>query len=321
MKDTQPVNHTANNIDHHLARHADAPTDTASVSASDNPANEPVYTSEDSTITELSPLARLPKPTPEQIMDDFCLEKGRSHAIVGSGGKTTLLWYLTGVLNSAGERVTVTTSARMMIPAEGSFSVFADSLADFAQAAGTNDPVILAGRPDGAVPGKIGALTQGNFKRLSRGDRYLLAEADGSRRLPLKWWYPHEPPVFSDVSVTYGVLPIRVLGEAITETNTYFAEGLIQATGKSSCDLSVLKEIVLNESGLFKNSHGKNILVINQCDSDALLGEAVRLIEYILQDQRSACLYRIITTSLKEQINENYRHYSCRRLCHQDEAK
>lgn len=271
-----------------------------------------------------------------ELMDDFCLTKGGSHSISGSGGKTTLLWYLASLLKKAGESVTVTTTAKIMIPENSEemrfYDVFSDSPEIFKQLTSEKKdtqnkkdiPVILLGKPLEDNPEKIASLPKDELKELKRSDRYLLLEADGSKNKPLKWWYGHEPPIPENSDVIYGVIPINMLGETLTEENTYNLAGVKGIASSETCDYTLLKEIVLREDGLFKNSYGynpKRIVIINRCDTDRLTEHGEKLRELIIRDSRSKAIHSIILTSLKELQNENYSHYSCRRLLHKDETE
>lgn len=104
-------------------------------------------------------------------------------AIIGSGGKTSLMLALAGELARRG-RVIVTTSTRIY-PPEG-IPVVLDT-----EALGKANPACLASR---AEHGKLSAPECG-FAEIARMADFVLVEADGSRGLPLKAHASHEPVI------------------------------------------------------------------------------------------------------------------------------
>jgi probable selenium-dependent hydroxylase accessory protein YqeC len=109
-------------------------------------------------------------------------------AIVGSGGKTSLMLRLAAELIKTG---TVIVSASTHIyPPEG--LPLATGGAEQIAAALEESPVVCAG--SFSENGKLTASAV-PFSTLASLADYLLVEADGSRRLPLKAHAPHEPAV------------------------------------------------------------------------------------------------------------------------------
>ncbi|MEG2858881.1 MAG: selenium cofactor biosynthesis protein YqeC [Clostridia bacterium] len=109
-------------------------------------------------------------------------------AVTGGGGKTSLLWLLGQSLSGAGKKVLLATTTHIFPPAcPVLISPNARELADaFAQRS------LLAA---GTAPrdGRLGALA--NLEELAQCCDYVLVEADGARRLPLKCPASHEPVV------------------------------------------------------------------------------------------------------------------------------
>lgn len=109
-------------------------------------------------------------------------------ALVGGGGKTTLLYTLAEELRKNGS-VLVCTSTHIRKPEQYEVvSGGADALRDALERYG----VVCAGMP--AENGKLTAPPL-SFESLAACADYVLVEADGSRGLPLKAHAPHEPAV------------------------------------------------------------------------------------------------------------------------------
>lgn len=102
-------------------------------------------------------------------------------AIIGSGGKTSLLYRLADELSKHGT-VLITTTTHIFRP---------DHL-PFAETADGTVPLLCVGTP--CENGKITRPKQ-SFDELLRLADYVLVEADGSRRLPIKAHDTHEPVI------------------------------------------------------------------------------------------------------------------------------
>lgn len=138
------------------------------------------------------------------------IEKGIT-AIIGSGGKTSLLCRLASELSG---RVLICTTTHMFPPAEF----------PFAQRAEAWEGVLCVGTPT-----EMGKLTapQQSFAELSALADYILVEADGSKHLPLKAHAPHEPvipPNCRQVITVVGASGLnRPAEEAVHRPERFFA--------------------------------------------------------------------------------------------------
>ena len=121
-------------------------------------------------------------------------------ALIGSGGKTTMLYTLARELSRRG-RVLCCTTTHILPPDH--MPVLTDpTAAQLAQGAAL--PCLCAG--SSAVGGKLGPLAVPTEELAARWD-YVLVEADGARGLPLKAHLPHEsviPPQAGDVILVAG---------------------------------------------------------------------------------------------------------------------
>ena len=111
-------------------------------------------------------------------------------AIVGSGGKTTLLKKLAAGYRAEGKTVFITTTTHMFIEEDTLLTDDADRILRKLKETGC----VIAGIPEGE---KIRALSKETFETVSACADVTLVEADGSKHLPLK--YPNElEPVIPD---------------------------------------------------------------------------------------------------------------------------
>lgn len=123
-------------------------------------------------------------------------------AVMGSGGKTSLVCRLADELSAA--RVIIATSTHMrQVPA----------LQTRVCAVAPGTPAIV-GTPCG--DGKFGPPEQSWAELCALAD-YVLVEADGSRGLPLKAHLPHEPVLPQEAGQVIAVLGLTGLGRPIAE--------------------------------------------------------------------------------------------------------
>lgn len=138
------------------------------------------------------------------------IQKGVT-AVIGSGGKSTLLRVLAGELQSQGAVLLCTTTR--MYPAESVFTLYSPGEEDL-RAALNAFGVVCAGALVEA--GKL-AEPELPFEKLCELADFVLVEADGSKRLPLKAHGPHEPVVPEEAGQTICVVGLTGLGRPIRE--------------------------------------------------------------------------------------------------------
>lgn len=137
-------------------------------------------------------------------------------AIVGGGGKTTLMERLALELASAGHTVLVTTTTRIFPPEAMPLLLSPTPEAiSHALCAHAGEPVCV-GAP--AQQGKLQACGL-PMETLSRLAAYVLVEADGAKHLPLKAPAPHEPVIPETASLVLAVAGLDGIGKPISETS------------------------------------------------------------------------------------------------------
>lgn len=122
-------------------------------------------------------------------------------AIIGSGGKTTLLYRLAEELEGS---VILCTSTHILPPTH----------VPVTEHTGRVTGVICVGTP--CENGKLTAPRQ-PFSELAELADYVLVEADGSKRLPLKAHLSHEPVIPAEAENVICVVGASGLGKAVTE--------------------------------------------------------------------------------------------------------
>ena len=127
-------------------------------------------------------------------------------AVVGSGGKTTLIKKLAAQYRSQGRTVFVTTTTHMFIEEDTLLTDDADTIIGALQKTG----YAMAGVPDGA---KIKALSKETFQAVCARADVVLVEADGSKRLPLKYPNASEPVIPQHTDEILVVCGLNAIGQ------------------------------------------------------------------------------------------------------------
>lgn len=194
--------------------------------------------------------------------------------IVGSGGKTTLLWQL--ATSFPGERTLVTTTTKLFREDDRPFSRQLTSSDDFDPSAPPG--VTLFARPWGEV--KLTGPEPNELTAVLPHFDHSFIEGDGSKERPLKGWGEGEPVIPAETTVTIGVLPITALGLTFNDDNVFRPaafETLTGLTPGAEVNEETLVKIITSPEGLFKHARGRRILFLNHCEDEKKLCQAGEL--------------------------------------------
>lgn len=255
-------------------------------------------------------------------------------AVVGAGGKTALIFRLARELSRAGNKVLISTTTRMFrpLPEQGGPLILDNNpfsaKEKICKAFGQTNMVTLAeqliegGKIKGVLPEVLDELFE------EGACSYILVEADGSRRKPIKAPGPHEPVVPQKVTQVFGVIGMDAIGRTLDEETVHRPELLSEITGTCmgfTIDCEIIARLILSPLGLFKNAGllSKNILVLNKADDFVLLDKArkiaskvrTKLAEALREDAGKCCekegdsnqksklfISKILITSLLEEV-------------------
>jgi probable selenium-dependent hydroxylase accessory protein YqeC len=229
--------------------------------------------------------------------------------VIGSGGKTSLIWHLAANLTQ-GRGILVTPTTKMLVPSpeEKLYDHYFNGLP--ASVPG----VTLAGIFNEAA-GKLESLPLPVLSRLitnQRGGAYdlVLIEGDGSRGLPLKAWAGDEPVVPDFTTLTIGVLPLWPLGKPVSENLIHRLPLFLSLTGAAAGETLRPEHITAiitggagrdggsSQGGLFAKARGKKVLFFNQVEDDEALTRAREIVNNLTPDFRDG-LSAIIAGSVR----------------------
>ncbi|MDR2515753.1 MAG: putative selenium-dependent hydroxylase accessory protein YqeC [Spirochaetaceae bacterium] len=231
--------------------------------------------------------------------------------VIGSGGKTSLIWLLANRLARRSLRVLVTPATKMFPPAP------AEHLFDH-YCRGTPavplEGITLAGIFNEKT-GKLESLPLPELEQISAGYDLVLIEGDGSKTLPLKGWADHEPVVPRCTGITVGMIPLRPLGMPASEKIIHRFPLFCALSGVKPGEPLGLAHFAAAIDGagqasrsLFTAARGRKILFINQIEDEALFARAGELVSLLTPEFRSD-LDRVIAGSALRDTAREIRKY------------
>lgn len=205
-------------------------------------------------------------------------------SVVGGGGKTTTIFKLASELKLLNKRVLITTTTAIYNPKTYLYDklVVLDNKQSI-EANWENGTIIVLGKCISAE-NKILGVDENLLNLIFRNDffDFILVEADGSKKKPIKAPASHEPVIPRLTSKIIGIVGIDSLGKNIDETSVHRPEIFSRIT-KSKIGDAITEEIVFrlvtSKDGLFKGSpeDSKKYLLLNKADQQEEL-EKARLI-------------------------------------------
>jgi probable selenium-dependent hydroxylase accessory protein YqeC len=200
--------------------------------------------------------------------------------VIGSGGKTSLIWLLAE--SQRRRKVLVSPTAKMYPPPPelGRYDrCFSGGEFPFPPGGPEGPGICLAGVLNEET-GKLEALPPDLLAQIIPRYDLTLLEGDGSRGLPLKGWAAHEPVVPPLTSITIGIIPVTPLGEKVSAETVFRLPQFIRLSGAEEgqtitpAHLAAVITGKAGERGLFCAARGKKLLFINQVEDPARLEQA-----------------------------------------------
>jgi probable selenium-dependent hydroxylase accessory protein YqeC len=183
-------------------------------------------------------------------------------AVVGGGGKTTLIFRLAQELSEQ-HRTLITTTTHIWPPeCETLFSPSVQAIEKAFQS--QNLLAVGSLTPEGKLAAVPELLTQ-----LDHLAEYVLVEADGSRRLPLKAPAEHEPVLPEHTALTIAVAGMSCCGQTLL-TAVHRPELYAERSGvdiNANITPQAVAYMLGSPLGQRKNVKGRYLVVLNQADT------------------------------------------------------
>ena len=215
----------------------------------------------------------------EQPMEAFLrqmLESAQVIALVGAGGKTTLLYALAHMSQAMGRSTLVTTTTHIFRPQGPAYCRnFGQCQARWRQGEyavwGAEGPA-----------GKLGALSPEDFSTALAAADQVLVEADGARRMACKAPAAHEPQIPAQAGLVVAVAGLTALGRSVAE-GCFRPEWVCALLGCSMDHILTpagLARLLASEAGGRKGVGGRAYwAVLNQCDGPRQMDQGLEVLE------------------------------------------
>jgi probable selenium-dependent hydroxylase accessory protein YqeC len=216
-------------------------------------------------------------------------------SVVGAGGKTSTIFRLAQELKALGKKVLVTTTTyiafsettqadRLIL--DGSKGIFFLSRLE----AGT---IACLGSGVPTDKGKLKGIDREFIDEIYQKHLfdYVVVEADGSKRRPIKAPVHYEPVIPRQTTRVIGVIGLDALGKTITEDFVHRPNLFCSITGKKmgdTIDRKCLIRLILSQDGLFKDAvpRGcKKYVVFNKADRRDQEEEAKMTVNELIERQ------------------------------------
>ncbi len=239
------------------------------------------------------------------LREGLMLGNGGVVSLVGSGGKTTLMFNLARELSMAGESVLTTTTTKIFEPSlhQSSGVILSDSVANLLERAnGMLDKHLhvtaavgrlrASGKLNGFRPDIIGEIWNAGLFQ------WIIVEADGAAGKPLKAPIAHEPVIPACTQRLVGMAGLNGAGQPLTKRLVFRHEQFARLTGLKLGAIvtdAAIADVLVREDGLFKGfcPEVRRIAFLNQADVGDNFAAGQRVVR-ILSRLKNTGLTRVV---------------------------
>ncbi|MBP1741223.1 MAG: hypothetical protein H6Q48_3516, partial [Deltaproteobacteria bacterium] len=197
------------------------------------------------------------------LMEALALRAREHIALVGGGGKTTLMFALADELRRKGKRVLASTTTKvwhrealeyekvLLVEYDGDWKNKKAEGLSIERSAFVGKSILDTGKVEG-----ISATLADEIFHDSNVD-YLVVEADGSAGHPLKAPAEHEPVISSSVTMVVAMMGLEAMSARLDEATVFRLERVRSITGIETGGIltpSALAKVFLHPAGLFKGA-------------------------------------------------------------------
>ena len=240
------------------------------------------------------------------LREAITLEEGGVVSFVGAGGKTSLMFRIAREISSAGETVLTTTTTKILMPSkdQSPHVILSDSFQEVLDKARgllkENFHISAASQRTDSPLEKLKGFEPEVIDEIRKSGifRWILVEADGASRRPLKAPAFHEPVIPDCSGWLIGIVGLKAIGKPLEERWVFRHKLFAEITGLKP-EEPVTEESVaaalMDKNGIMKGcpSHTKKIVFLNMADNQKLV-ESGRRIADILCKTRIEGLRRVV---------------------------
>ena len=224
------------------------------------------------------------------LTNDLILKKRELITLVGAGGKTTLMYALAKELLAQNNRVVTTTTTKIYPPdPDQSPALFLGGRAVFAEMKTALDRLghctWAAGRN---ANNKLAGVSLSDLSALwaSTLVDFLIVEADGSARKPIKAPNADEPVTSAETTLFLTVVGLSALNKPLNSENAFRPEIISRLIGlplQAPMTLEAMAQLLVHPQGGLKGwlPGMRAVAIVNQADSEDEPGAGKRLADRI----------------------------------------
>lgn len=231
----------------------------------------------------------------DPIENILCHQPSGVLSLVGGGGKTSLMFHLAQQLSRAGKNVLSTTTTKIFYPsAAQSATVLVNSDPENILHQLSTHPFsghVTAASELLADGSKLRGFSTGEIDIFAESGRFdwILVEADGSARRPLKAPAAHEPVIPANSTVLVAVAGLEVLGRPLSEERVFrsgLAGDLMGLSEGETITESALVKLFKHPLGAFKGAPdlARRFIFLNKADDLKRREAAARVAALLCQD-------------------------------------
>jgi len=227
------------------------------------------------------------------LREAFAISPGEVVSLVGGGGKTTLMFALAHELTVADKTVVTTTTTKIFPPQPSQTPLL---LMDTDEESllrllllNANDYQLITLAEEKLATGKLKGISPEMVNRLAELNQisYIIVEADGAARKPLKAPNTTEPVIPENTTLVIPIVGIEAIGCRLNEENVFRPEIVADLTGLSPGEIitaDAIAFLMTNHKGIIKGSPDRARIIpfINKVDLNNGLTKAEDLASKIL---------------------------------------
>ena len=246
------------------------------------------------------------------LTEALALETREHLALVGGGGKTSLMFALAKELCEKKRHIVTSTTTKIWHHEAQSSSCIIFTQSNSLWKNSLREGIEIHGHvfvtqnllDSGKVKGISSSLADELYQ--DQGIDYMVVEADGSAGHPVKAHAEHEPVIPASVTKVVAILGLEAIGKKMAPETVFRVDSFQGLTGlKMGQKLTtpVLAKLFLDQGGLFKGTPPSAIRVVflNKLDLLSEKREAVELVNLIIDDPQKQ-IDRIVVGSIKQGI-------------------
>ncbi|MGB9839897.1 selenium cofactor biosynthesis protein YqeC [Thermovenabulum sp.] len=229
---------------------------------------------------------------------------------VGGGGKTTLLFNLALELSKVGKKVLLSTTTKIYLPeSEENFKVILGDEEEVLNSIKAEKNLIIISGKRIVEENKLEGLNKSFYNIIFEKNMfdYILIEADGSKRKPIKFHAYYEPVIPELTTKVIGIVGLDCMGEKLDNQIFHRAEDFSREFGYKigdNIDEKMVADLIISGKGLFKTSpdDSEKILILNKADNPDRQNWATKIIKEIKKRSDNLSLAKILITSFEKNI-------------------